>query len=145
MSKHFDLVSYLRAKYSESVDFMNGDSRTDFFKLFIKAADVGHAAKALELHQSWCKLVIEEFYAQGDLEKNRGFPVSMFCDRENTNVPKAGFIKNIVQGLYETLYIVVNSEEIERSCIKQLKINLKYWETLYMTKALSSTEREDKI
>ena len=51
MGKHFDLISYTRAKYSESPEISNGDTRTDLFKIIIKAADVGHAAKSLELHQ----------------------------------------------------------------------------------------------
>lgn len=146
MGKHFDLVSYIRVKYSESVDLSNVDVRHDMFKLLIKAADVGHAAKTLELHQRWCGLVIEEFYAQGDLEKEKNLAVSMFCDRETTLISKAqvGFIKNIVLILYETLVPIANSEEIEKNCIKQLKTNLKYWEGSN-SKIQSTTERDENL
>ncbi|OMJ83761.1 hypothetical protein SteCoe_15239 [Stentor coeruleus] len=145
MGKHFDLVSYMKNKYSENVDFNNWDTRQDLFRFFIKASDVGHAAKSLELHQKWCSLVIEEFFAQGDLEKSKGIPVSMFCDRENTNINKsqAGFIKNIVLSLYETLNLIVNSEEIDNNCVKQLKNNLKYWETANCPWVHGSTERNE--
>ncbi|OMJ70148.1 hypothetical protein SteCoe_31946 [Stentor coeruleus] len=145
MGKHFDLISYMKNKYSEDVDFANGDTRGDLLKIFIKAADVGHAAKCIELHEKWCKLVLEEFFAQGDLEKSKGIPISMFCDRENTNINKsqAGFIKNIVLSLYETLNFIVNSEEIDVNCVKQLKLNLKYWESAQSPRLQSSTEKDE--
>ena len=145
MGKHFDLVSYIRAKYSEKTEFSNGDTRSDLFKIIIKAADVGHAAKSIDLHQRWCSLVIEEFYAQGDLEKGKGIPVSMFCDRDNTNIGKAqaGFIKNIVLSLYETLGRLLGSEEIEKICIRQLKINLKYWESYQSLRKQTVVEKNE--
>ena len=147
MGKHFDLVSYIRVKYSESIDLSNVDSRHDMFKLFIKAADIGHAAKALELHQRWCGLVIQEFFAQGDLEKGKGLPVSMFCDRETTVISKAqvGFIKNIVLILYETMISIVGSEEIEKQCIRQLKTNLKYWENYKTLRVKSVNDTFENI
>ena len=147
MGKHFDFVSYMRVKYSESVDLSNVDTRHDMYKLFIKAADVGHAAKSLELHQRWCGLVIQEFFAQGDLEKGKGLPVSMFCDRETTVISKAqvGFIKNIVLILYETVISVVGSEEIEKQCIKQLKNNLNYWENLKNLRVKSVNDTDENI
>jgi hypothetical protein len=135
----------MKNKYSENVDFINGDTRQDLLKVFIKAADVGHAAKCIELHQKWCSLVLEEFFAQGDLEKSKGIPVSMFCDRENTNINKsqAGFIKNIVLSLYETLNFIVNSEEIDVNCVKQLKLNLKYWESAMSPTLRGTTEKDE--
>ena len=89
--------------------------------------------------------MIKEFYDQGDLEKIKGIPVSMFCDRENTNIGKAqaGFIKNIVLGLYETLVFTASSDEIDKVCIRQLKNNLKYWESLISSGAQSAVEKEE--
>src|SRR5574343_217982 len=103
--------------------------KIEIFRLIIKAADIGHAAKDIELHERWCKLVVEEFYTQGDLEKNLGLSVSMYCDRETTDISKsqAGFIKNIVLPLFTAVNFVLESKEIETYCIEQLKINENYW------------------
>ena len=105
MSKHFDLLGQFRGKYKAPDDFKvnNSDMKLELFRLIIKAADIGHAAKNIELHEKWCKRVVEEFYTQGDLEKQLGLSVSMYCDRDNTDIPKsqAGFIKNICLPLFE--------------------------------------------
>jgi hypothetical protein len=38
-------------------------------KIGIKCADIGHAAKEVELHEKWTKMISEEFFNQGDMEK----------------------------------------------------------------------------
>lgn len=131
MSKHFDLLGQFRGKYKTPESFLigNNDMKVEIFRLIIKAADIGHAAKDIELHERWCKLVVEEFYTQGDLEKALGLSVSMYCDRETTDISKsqAGFIRNIVLPLFTAVNFVLESEEIENCCIEQLKINENYW------------------
>ncbi|OMJ89414.1 hypothetical protein SteCoe_8412 [Stentor coeruleus] len=131
MSKHFDMMAQFRVKYHEagSIDFTNNEIRSDLFKLLMKAADIGHAAKSTELHERWCRLVVEEFYIQGDMEKSLGISVSMYCDRETTDISKsqAGFIRNIVYPLFSTINAILVSEKIETSCVSQLKTNELYW------------------
>ena len=131
MSKHFELLGQFRGKHKnrEGFDLANNDMKLELFRLIIKAADIGHAAKNIELHEKWCKLVVEEFYTQGDLEKQLGLPISMYCDRETTDISKsqAGFIKNIVLPLFTAINFVLDSEMIECFCIEQLKANEQYW------------------
>lgn len=131
MSKHFDLLGQFRGKYKakESFDLNNSDMKLELFRLVIKAADIGHAAKNIELHEKWCKLVVEEFYTQGDLEKSLGLPISMYCDRETTDISKsqAGFIKNIVLPLFTAINFVLESDTIETFCVEQLRTNELFW------------------
>ena len=133
MGKHFELLGLFKAKYlsNDFHEFCNQETRLDLFRLIIKAADIGHAAKSIELHQKWCELVIQEFYEQGDLEKQLKLPVSMYCDRETTEISKSqsGFIKNIVLPLFSTINMVLLSQQIEVSCIHQLQSNQQYWES----------------
>lgn len=132
MGKHFELMGQFKTKYlnTELHDFSSGETRGDLFKLIIKAADIGHAAKNIELHEKWCSLVIQEFFTQGDLEKSLGIPVSMYCDKETTDISKSqsGFIKNIVHPLFSNLNSVLSSYQIDVKCVQQLIINQKYWE-----------------
>lgn len=132
MGKHFELLGQFRTKYlnNDLHDLTESDVRSDIFKLIIKAADIGHAAKNIELHEVWCGLVIQEFYEQGDLEKSLGIPISMYCDRDTTDISKSqsGFIKNIVYPLFVSLNSVLSSQQIEEKCIQQLITNQKYWE-----------------
>ena len=131
MAKHFDMMAQFRVKYHEMdfVDLDNHEIRYDIYRLVMKAADIGHAAKNIELHEKWCRLVVEEFYEQGDLEKELGLPISMYCDRATTDISKsqAGFIKNIVYPLFTTLNSIILSEMIEINCLGQIRNNELYW------------------
>lgn len=131
MSKHFEMMAQFRVKYHEvgSVDLHSTEVRNDLFKLLMKAADIGHAAKSTELHEKWCRLVVEEFYRQGDMEKSLGISVSMYCDRDTTDLSKsqAGFIRNIVYPLFSTMNSILISEKIEVNCASQLKTNELFW------------------
>ncbi|CAG9332694.1 unnamed protein product [Blepharisma stoltei] len=132
MSKHFDLVEHFRARFIQgnmSVDFKNVETRQELNKMTIKMADIGHSAKSIELHEKLCVLVLQEFFSQGDLEKSLGLPVSMYCDKETTDIAKSqsGFIKNIALPLFIAMNNVVNSREIEENIINQLKQNEAYW------------------
>jgi 3'5'-cyclic nucleotide phosphodiesterase len=133
MSKHFDLLGKLKAKIINSPNrpIDTPEHRLEVMKVAIKAADVGHAAKSRDLHLRWTDLIVEEFFAQGDLEKEKGLVVSMYCDRNKASVPKSqsGFIKNIVLPIYESLNNYINSTAIENNCIEQLKRNLNQWDS----------------
>jgi hypothetical protein len=132
MAKYFDQLSSFKSKYlNDSFSLEVGDTRLDFFKILIKCADVGHSAKKIELHEKWCWLIMEEFFAQGDMEKSMNLSVSMFCDRNSTNVPKsqAGFIRNIVSPVFLAVNSVRPSQLVLENCIKQLEANVEYWES----------------
>lgn len=133
MAKHFDLVGKFKAKLAcANFSFKHPDQRLEVLKIFTKASDVAHAAKTIELHQRWTTLVCDEFFAQGDLEKKLDLPVSMYCDRDKTDLAKSqiGFIKNIVIPIYECINLCFESECIKINCIDQLDSNLKMWESL---------------
>ena len=57
----------------------------------------------------WTKLLYEEFFHQGDIEKEQGLPVSFLCDRETTVIPQGqpGFISFILTPLFSTLSNIV--------------------------------------
>lgn len=138
MARHFDCLGKFKAKLinSENLPFDNTDQRWEIMRICIKASDVGHSAKSSELHQQWSGLVIKEFFAQGDKEKEKGLPVSMYCDRATTDIPKSqsGFIRNIVLPLYDILHSGLKSSKIKSVCIKQLEANLATWEFMSQKK-----------
>lgn len=55
----------------------------------IKCADISHTAKSIELHILWTNLLVEEFFMQGDEERQLNLPISMYCDRQDSNIPKS--------------------------------------------------------
>ena len=145
MAKHFDLIGKFKSKLSMSgVNLSLPEHRNEVLKILTKASDVGHAAKNQVLHQKWTEMVCEEFFNQGDREKKLGLTVSMFCDREKTDLAKSqiGFIKNIVMPIYESLYLCFLSEDIKRSCCEQLEDNVKMWESSVFKKRVMTLSVE---
>ena len=65
---------------------------------------------------------------QGDQEKGKGLPVSMFMDRTNTVIPKCqvGFIDYIVTPLYEVWDQYMN-EDGSYEAFSNLAKNREYW------------------
>src|SRR4051794_38485078 len=50
-------------------------------QLIVKCADISNAAKADTLYEGWRLRITDEFYRQGDREREQGLPVSKFMDR----------------------------------------------------------------
>ena len=130
MAKHFDFLTSGKSNKLIQDKLLNFNDRLDIYKLTIKSADISHTGKIFDIHKQWCKLLIEEFFSQGDKEKELGLPVSMYCDRQTTDVHKSqsGFLINIALPLFMRLQHDMQSEEIETNCVQQLRKNILYWQ-----------------
>ena len=130
MAKHFEILGRFRTRavILSDLDLDKFDDKLLIFSTALKAADIGHSAKYTDLHQKWSRLVMEEFFKQGDLEKAKSLPVSMYCDRKNTNIGKsqAGFLRNICLPLYEVWVKFLNTEQVDRT-LSQLNQNIEFW------------------
>lgn len=67
-------------------------------EMCLHTADISNPAKPLSLARRWTALVVEEFFRQGDMERDRGLPITQFFDRHNPSTPKQqiGFIDFII-------------------------------------------------
>jgi calcium/calmodulin-dependent 3',5'-cyclic nucleotide phosphodiesterase len=94
MSFHFAQLKNMKnvMNLGETID------KTRALSLIIHCADIGHPSKHWILHEKWTHLLMNEFFAQGDKEKQLGLPFSPLCDREKTPVAQSqiGFINFIV-------------------------------------------------
>ena len=84
------------------------------------AADVSTQTRTFEVAVEWTKLLFEEFFHQGDVEKDKGLPVSFLCDRETTQIPQSqpGFVSFILSPLFATVSEVMPE-------VRQLELNAK--------------------
>ncbi|XP_026844818.1 calcium/calmodulin-dependent 3',5'-cyclic nucleotide phosphodiesterase 1 isoform X4 [Drosophila persimilis] len=73
--------------------------KSKVLSLVLHCCDISHPAKQWGVHQRWTMLLLEEFFRQGDLEKELGLPFSPLCDRNNTLVAESQicFIDFIVE------------------------------------------------
>ena len=95
---------------------------------FLHAADISAPSKDFKIAEKWKTRVYEEFFNQGDKEKEMGVNVSLLCDRQTTNVNKSqvGFINFIVLPLFEA---VADFEPKSVVFCDNLKANLKKYQS----------------
>ncbi|CAD6998167.1 unnamed protein product, partial [Ceratitis capitata] len=96
MSFHFQQLKNMRNLLTlneASVD------KSKAMALVLHCCDISHPAKRWNLHHRWTMLLFEEFFRQGDLERELGLPFSPMCDRNNILFPESqiGFIDFIVE------------------------------------------------
>mmetsp|Transcript_18201 Transcript_18201/g.41622 ORF Transcript_18201/g.41622 Transcript_18201/m.41622 type:complete len:441 (+) Transcript_18201:634-1956(+) len=72
---------------------------------YLHAADLSNPVKPLKTYLKWVDLVTEEFFAQGEKEKELGMAISPMCDRATTNIPtmQLGFVDFIVAPFFSTI------------------------------------------
>jgi calcium/calmodulin-dependent 3',5'-cyclic nucleotide phosphodiesterase len=82
--------------------FENQQTILDFI---LHSSDISAPGKMFKICDKWKHLVYEEFFKQGDLEKDLSLPITMLCDRQSINSIKSqlGFIQYIVSPTFELL------------------------------------------
>ena len=55
----------------------------------VHCADLSNPTKPLELYRQWCDRIMEEFFQQGDKERETGLDISPMCDRFNATIEKS--------------------------------------------------------
>jgi hypothetical protein len=145
MSFHFKQLGYLKSlisqytinkgenteKILENLDnttYFN--TQQEFLNIIVHACDISNPTKPFNIYTKWVDRVMEEFWAQGDKERELNLPISFLCDRHTTTKPNAqlGFMDNIVFPFFNTfvdffpqLYFLIENVEENKSQYKKLK------------------------
>ena len=72
--------------------------------LLIHSADISNPTKKFNIYWKWAKLVVEEFFQQGDKEKKLGMKCSFDRNTMTVNQNQLGFI-NYIEIPFFTLFI----------------------------------------
>ncbi|XP_039533888.1 cAMP-specific 3',5'-cyclic phosphodiesterase 4D-like isoform X2 [Pimephales promelas] len=111
MSKHMNLLADLKTmvetkKVTSSGVLLldNYSDRIQVLQNMVHCADLSNPTKPLQLYKQWTDRIMDEFFSQGDRERERGMEISPMCDKHNASVEKSqvGFIDYIVHPLWET-------------------------------------------
>ena len=137
MVYHSEIVSLIRAKIRAVKDqerflFLSGNDKTKFdeqqllLNYLIHMADLCHNCKDFSISIVWIKLLSEEFWMQGDKEKEQGLPVSFLCDRNNVDIPSSqiGFIRGFILSSFDCLVDMFPSLQFT---IDNAEKNIKQW------------------
>eukprot|EP00741_Cyanophora_paradoxa_P007722 tig00001187_g7471.t1 len=106
---------------------LDADSRRLLVSTAMKCVDIGHVAKPIELHKEWTRRVQDEFFAQGDRERQLGLPISPFMDRQTTQLESSqiGFCDFIVFPLFNAWASVFPSAG--ELLLRGVQRNYAYW------------------
>ena len=96
MSKHMSLLADLKTMVETKKVAGSGvllvDSYTERIQILqnlLHCADLSNPTKPLNLYKKWVDGIMEEFYQQGDKERDLGLDISPMCDRYNSTVEKS--------------------------------------------------------
>ena len=55
----------------------------------VHCSDLSNPTKPLEIYRKWVDRIMEEFFRQGDKEREAGIEISPMCDRYNATIEKS--------------------------------------------------------
>ncbi|KAM6942373.1 3',5'-cyclic-AMP phosphodiesterase 4C-like [Lycodopsis pacificus] len=122
MSKHMTLLADLKTmvetkKVTSSGVLLldNYTERIQVLRNMVHCADLSNPTKTLPIYRQWTERIMEEFFRQGDKERERGMEISAMCDKHTASVEKSqvGFIDYIVHPLWETWADLVHPDAQE--------------------------------
>lgn len=122
MSKHFGLMTTLKTKLGAEKLLEEFEDRVLVYSCMLRTCDIFKVVRdERKVFNKWMDRMFEEFYKQGDVEKDLGLPMSKFMDKENTNKDKAylNYIQLVCRPLLTTFLIVVQDEEINIAVLKE--------------------------
>ncbi|XP_057700059.1 cAMP-specific 3',5'-cyclic phosphodiesterase 4C-like isoform X2 [Corythoichthys intestinalis] len=122
MSKHMTLLADLKTMVETKKVTSSGvllldhyNERIQVLRNMVHCADLSNPTKPLPLYRQWTERIMEEFFRQGDKERERGMEISAMCDKHTASVEKSqvGFIDYIVHPLWETWADLVHPDAQE--------------------------------
>ncbi|XP_043867405.1 cAMP-specific 3',5'-cyclic phosphodiesterase isoform X6 [Drosophila mojavensis] len=137
MSKHMSLLADLKTMVETKKVAGSGvlllDNYTDRIQVLenlVHCADLSNPTKPLPLYRRWVALLMEEFFLQGDKEREHGMDISPMCDRHNATIEKSqvGFIDYIVHPLWETWADLVHPDA--QDILDTLEENRDYYQSM---------------
>ncbi|GIL62511.1 hypothetical protein Vafri_16725 [Volvox africanus] len=95
-------------------------------QMALKCSDLGHVSASLPVHCRWVQLLEEEFFRQGDMEKQHSLPVSPLFDRCKPGITKSqiGFFDIVVIPLLNCFSRVFSNT---KPLLTYTMRNYKYW------------------
>ncbi|TPX57232.1 hypothetical protein SpCBS45565_g08252 [Spizellomyces sp. 'palustris'] len=141
MGKHFEYINKFKSKITAGqlikLDQIP-ENRIVIAEIAMKCSDLCNPTKTFALSSKWTEAVMEEFYRQGDKERELGLPISQFMDRSNTNVPKCqiGFIDILVAPLYDAWNTFHANDEKTAKIVREIGKNRSKWVGLTLSQTI---------
>lgn len=127
----------------DTLDMRKSEDRHFILQISLKCADISNPCRPWDVSKKWSHKVCEEFYRQGDYERQLNLPVTSLCDRFSTSVPKiqVGFFKFVVTPLFDEWHRFLDTN-LSRKMMRYLKYNQNQWETKVAVELAEETRTE---
>ncbi|XP_074603272.1 uncharacterized protein LOC141856748 [Brevipalpus obovatus] len=111
-----------------SIDMTNTNNRLTILQTALKCADLGNSCRPWALSKRWTEQICDEFYRQGDYERQLAMKVTPICDRTTASMGKIqiDFLREMVTPLFK-LWDQFLSSKLSRRIIFNLKFNDAHW------------------
>ena len=141
MANHGKVMSLIKSKIilnennEYKLNLLSGNEQTkndeqqSLLDFMLHLADLAHNTKLFTISKKWVELLNEEFWKQGDLEKELNLPVSFLCDRDQINIPQSqkGFLTGYI---FPTFGCLVTIFPTLKFTLDNANNNLKEWQKL---------------
>ncbi|KPI89948.1 putative phosphodiesterase [Leptomonas seymouri] len=128
MGSHGKFVASLKGKMQERASFTKPDEQVLCLSIALKMADISNCGRPLDIYLPWGGKVSDEFYLQGDRERNRGLDCSPFMNRLEPSLAKSqiAFMNYIISPFFEQISELLPDM---RFTIALVEANKTYWAT----------------
>ncbi|CAE7594550.1 Pde1c [Symbiodinium pilosum] len=132
MSSHFgnvaDFKTLVEKLGNETREWHEEKAMSALRVMVLHAMDISNPAKVLDLSDKWSDLLRQEFFLQGDQERQLGLPISPLCDRDTVRFASSqvGFFTIIVQPTFALLAEL--QHRVKDRLLVHLRKNTEAWE-----------------
>ncbi|RHY33940.1 hypothetical protein DYB32_001279 [Aphanomyces invadans] len=146
LSVHLQLVGSLKTALLSQNKNDVMESPMMLMKIIIKCADIGHSSKSTLLHARWSELIIEEFFLQGDEEKELGMEISPFMNRASENSAKnqVGFFEFIILPFFDVVAEILFTPGF-KPILDQVHSNYNLWKKAEMLQLKNIKDILDQV
>lgn len=118
-------------KINKTFDPESQEHRVTLMKLLIKCCDISNEVRPMDVSDQWLDRLLDEYFTQGDHEKEQGLPTLPFMDRSKTTRASAqvGFIKFVLIPLFDSL-VPAFGESVDQQMVEPLKSALSRFEKI---------------
>ena len=111
------------------IDTSQPDHRQFMLQIAIKCADISNPCRTWRVSRLWSLRACEEFFRQGDSERELGLTVTPICDRFNMTVAKVqvGFYRFVAEPLFKEWHRFLNCP-LSEEMLSNLYSNQAVWE-----------------
>ena len=122
-------------------DISQANNRHFILQIAIKCADISNPCRTWDVSRIWSLRACEEFFRQGDRERDKGFLLTPFCDRFNVTVAKVqvGFYNFVVEPLFKEWHRFLASD-LSSQMMRNFYHNQALWEEDVIEQEMNNVE-----